>query len=455
MDIRRSLVAGAVLPLADRIRGTTFLQKTKFLRESQWWDREQLIELQESKLQSLLTHAYNHVPYYKRIFKERNLQPSDIKTLDDLVKLPTLTKSQVRKHKHELIADNYSQKMLKPGRTGGSTGEPLQFFNDANALSWAWGAMNRYYEWTGMKLGEGRFDIGGGSLGGFLKKGTKKDILSKTLRRIQKIEFYPIFELDSNMAMRISFNAKKMNIRVVRGYPSGLYILARFALSQNLDFEGVKIVQSTSERLYPEQRETIESGLSADVYDQYGAGEILSIAAQCEKKGAYHVFDEHALVENERTVTGKDGRVPAIITDLDNFAMPFIRYELGDVLNFHGAGCSCGRGLSSIGKIEGRTHDFLSTTDGRPIPGEFIPHLFQKAQGFDRYFVHQFSGYEIEVSIVRNEHYSDSEIQKLIELMKEILGNDMQINFAPVEKIELSPTGKLSFIKSDVKPLFG
>jgi phenylacetate-CoA ligase len=431
------------------------MEKTKFLRESQWWDKEQILELQELKLQRLLSHAFQHVPYYQRIFKERNLQPQDIKSLEDLSKLPVLTKSQVRNCKQELIADNQTHRMLKPGRTGGSTGEPLQFFNDTNSLSWAWGAMNRYYEWTGMQIGDGRFDIGGGSLGGYLSKGTIRDVLSKTLKRIQKIEFYPIFDLDLKMAQQISQNAKRLGTHVIRGYPSGLYILAKFALTESLDFESIKIIQSTSERLYPEQRETIESGLSADVFDQYGAGEILSIAAQCEEKRAYHVFDEHVIVENESTLNGTDGRVPAVLTDLDNYAMPFIRYELGDVLNFNDARCTCGRGLSTIGKIEGRTHDFLSAIDGRPIPGEFIPHLFQKVRGFDRYFIHQTSESEIQVKIVRNEHYDDVEVRRLTELMKETLGTDMRIHFESVERIELSPTGKLSFIKSEVTPVFG
>jgi len=454
VDIRRTLVSQVVLPIADIIRGTSFVEKTKFLCDSQWWNQEEIRDFQEEKLRRLVSHAYDHVPYYRRIFKERNLHPSDIKNVEDLTKLPVLRKPQVRKFKHELLASNYTPRMRRSDRTGGSTGEPLQFYNDANTLSWAWGAMNRYYLWTGMKLGEGRFEIGGGSLGGFLKKGTVKDILSNTLKRIQKIQFYPIFDLDLNMAKQISDNARKLGIRIFRGYPSGLYVLAKYALSEGLDFTGVKIIQSTSELLYADLRTTIESGLSADVFDQYGAAEILSIAAQCERKKAYHVFDEHVIVENEKMLDSKNGRVPAILTDLDNFAMPFIRYEIGDVLNFNNSSCKCGRGLSTIGKVEGRTHDFLSTTDGRPIAGEFIPHLFQKVQGFDRYFVHQVSESEIKVEVVKNVQYSESEVFELIKMMKRTLGSDMKIDFVPVEKIDPSSTGKLSFIKSDVSPLF-
>ena len=451
---RELMVSRILFPLSDIYRGTSVMKKTRFLQKSQWWDAEKLQSFQLEKLQALVAHAYQNVPYYRRLFSQRGIAPSDIKDLADLAKIPVLTKSDVRQFKEELVAINYRGEELLSGRTGGSTGEPLQFFNDRNTVSWAWGAMNRYYEWTGMRIGEGRFDIGGGSLGGFLSKGLARDTLRSIQRWLQKGAFYPVFSLDKAMAREIAESAKARGIRVFRGYPSGLYVLAKYAEAEGLDFKDVRIIQSTSERVYPHQREVIESNLTADMYDQYGAAEILSIAAQCEKKKAYHVFDEHVIVEDDRTLSSTNGRVPAIITDLDNFAMPFIRYEVGDILNFKGASCTCGRGLSVIGKVEGRTHDFLTATDGRPIAGEFIPHLFQKVRGFDRYFIHQVSRAEIVVSIVANEDYNVSEIDELARLMKEHLGQDMEIRFESVDRIGLSSTGKLQFIKSEVEPVF-
>jgi phenylacetate-CoA ligase len=256
------------------------------------------------------------------------------------------------------------------------------------------------------------------------------------------------------MAAEIAARSKMHKIRTLRGYPSAIYILAKYAESASLDFEHLEIVQSTSELLFPEQRETIEKQLTADVYDQYGSAEILSIAAQCEKKEAYHAFEEHVIIEDP-VIQGRNGeRVPAIITDLDNLAMPFIRYELGDVLNFVDPSCSCDRGLMKISKIEGRTHDFLTTTEGRPIPGEFIPHLFQKVIGFDRYFVHQLSMTEVTVDVVKNEKFNLKEIDDLARQMREILGSEIKIEFQPVEEIKPSPTGKIFFIKSEVEPTF-
>ncbi len=183
--MRVPFVARVVLPFADRIRGTSTLEKTQFLQKSQWWNREELDSFRFRKLKQLIDHAYRNVPYYHQLFKKENIEPSDIRKVEDLTKIPKLTKSDVRKYKSDLVARNISRKTLRTGRTGGSTGEPLQLYNDTNTLSWAWAAMNRYYIWTGMRLGEGRVDLGGGSLGGYLSKGGMKQALSSILRKIQ------------------------------------------------------------------------------------------------------------------------------------------------------------------------------------------------------------------------------------------------------------------------------
>ena len=454
LTLRHSIIAKTVLPLAERIRGTSALQKAKFLERSQWWDIPRIKEFQLGKMRALISHAYQNVPYYHRIFKERGLLPSDIKELSDVAKIPILTKQDVRKFKTELMATNFDSSALRSSRTGGSTGEPLQLYNDTNTLSWAWGAMYRYYQWTGMRLGEGRIDLGGGSLGGYLSKGGVKQVLSSILRKIQRNSFFPSFELDAEMAQEICNSSKKQNIRTLRGYPSGIYLLAKYAESMNLDFGHLQIIQSTSERLYPEQRATIEKNLTAKVFDQYGAGEILSIAAQCDRNEAYHVFEEHAFVEGPDFLGKNSNRVPAIVTDLDNYAMPFIRYNLEDILNFENASCSCERNLLKIAKVEGRTHDFLTATNGRLVAGEFIPHLFQKVKGFDRYYVHQLTTSEIHLKIVKNKNFNPKEIDDLIKQMQDILGSDMKIDVHEVEEIKPSPTGKIFFIKSDVEPIF-
>lgn len=454
MPLRESIIAKTALPLADRLRGTSSIEKARFMENSQWWDRSKIDEYRFTKLRGLVSHAYENVPYYRRIFKEKGLEPSNIKNLEDISKLPILSKQDVRRCKTELLASGIDKSKIRTGRTGGSTGEPIQFYNDTNTLSWAWGAMYRYYQWTGMRFGEGRIDLGGGSLGGYLSKGGMKQALSTILRKVQRNPFFPSFELDAEMALEICNLSNKYKIRVLRGYPSGIYLLAKYAESMNLDFSQLKIVQSTSELLFPQQRTTIERHLTADVYDQYGSAEILSIASQCDKKQAYHVFEEHVIAEDPKLLGKTSDRVSAIITDLDNYAMPFIRYELGDILNFRDASCSCERCLLKIAKVEGRTHDFLTSTDGRPVPGEFIPHLYQKVVGFDQYFVHQVSTYEIEVRIVKNEYFNQKEIDALIRQMQEILGADMKIVFQEVEEIEKSPTGKIFFIKSEVEPTF-
>ena len=149
-------------------------------------------------------------------------------------------------------------------------------------------------------------------------------------------------------------------------------------------------------------------------------------------------------------------RSPAIVTNLDNYFMPFIRYDIGDMLLTSDTHCSCGRHLSTIDQIEGRTHDYLVASDGRLIPGEFIPHLFQKAEGFTRYFVHQVSTDEVIVRVVPNERYSEDETQSISKVLKSHLGGNVSVTFEIVEEESLpsSRSGKLFFVKSEVKAQF-
>ena len=163
--------------------------------------------------------------------------------------------------------------------------------------------------------------------------------------------------------------------------------------------------------------------------------------------------DEHVVVERPQD-DAKSKIIPARITDLDNYAMPFIRYENGDVLDFTSTTCDCGRGLATLCKVLGRTHDFLVATDNRPIPGEIIPHAFQKVIGFDRYFVHQKTRRLIEIQIIENEDSSEKEIEELKKVLRGVLGEDMEIEFIQVEHIETPDSGKLIFIKSDIHPTF-
>lgn len=437
---------------SDMMHGTNTLLKYARLKSSQWWSPEKIRKLQVKKLRRLLSHAYATVPYYRRRFDDAAITPSDVEKPEDIEQIPLLTKEEVRHHKEDLVSRAFSKNSLILGHTGGSTGMPIQLYRDTNSAGWASACMLRFEEWIGLRLGEPRITIGGGSLGGILRDEDRVSILTRIRDDVEGRYFIQAFELDKKSIMKISQVVHSRGIRVARGYPSALSILADFSKENPTQLGKIEKCITTAEKLFGFQRNDIEEGLRANVYDQYGSGEIYSIANQCEYRDLYHVNDEHVLVESVQTGFNRSGMVPAIITDLDNYAMPLIRYDLGDILEISERKCACGRSLSTIEHIKGRTYDFLVSTDERLVPGVFIPHLFRKSRGFDRFYAYQPAIGELEVRIVPNENFDRNELNTLSKHIKSFLGEDMLVTFRSIAESELPQvrSGKLFFVKSDV-----
>lgn len=151
-------------PIGEAFLGTRMLKYLKELEETQWWSPAQLQELQNRKLRALVEHAYENVPYYHRLFKDRGLTDKDIQTVEDLQKLPILTKDIIRQNLSDLIARDSNRRRPFLNATSGSTGEPLKFYIDMEVTSISWAVMFRGWEWAGYELGDKRATIAGSSL---------------------------------------------------------------------------------------------------------------------------------------------------------------------------------------------------------------------------------------------------------------------------------------------------
>ncbi|MBD3407683.1 MAG: hypothetical protein GF411_16315 [Candidatus Lokiarchaeota archaeon] len=448
------LLTKAIYRFSDLYHGTGMKEKTNFLLKSQWWSLDKLREFQLQKLKKLVKHAYTHVPYYQKAFRNAGIVPSDIKELQDLEKIPILTKDDVRKYARSIISRNAQQRDRIKGHTGGSTGLPIQLYRDRNTEAWATACMRRFYSWIGMELGESVMTVAGGSLGGILRKRNLRTMITELRDRIEGRFFIQAFSLDDKQISKIESILEKNPIRILRGYPSALWILSRFAMKNHKILKQFEIAITTAERLYDFQRSDIEEGLAVDVFDQYGSGEIYSIANQCEEKELYHINDEHLIVETKSLGFDRPELTPAIVTNLDNYTMPFIRYDLGDIVRNTSRSCKCGRKLTTLESVVGRTYDFVVSTDGKLLPGVFIPHIFRKVQGFDRFYAHQPSIELLQIKIVPNEQFKEKELDDLETAMKEFLGESVTIEFEEVEESELPQTrsGKLVFVRSEIAP---
>ena len=312
------------------------------LNESQWLDREELDRLQLDKLSRVIQHAYLHVPYYREQLREAGIQPSDIQSLDDLSRLPMLEKQTLRSDLASLMSDNHDPKKVLRIATSGSTGEPLITYADKYQLEVRFASTLRALEWTGWRFGDKQARLWHQTLGMSASQVVRERIDSWFMRRI----FVPAFEITPQNIESFVGLIRKHDPVVVDGYAESLNFLASYVSTGRSPGFSPKAVMSSAQALPDATRNTIEAGFDTRVYDKYGSREFSGIAYQCGHSADHHVMDEsyivELLVDGRPARPGEIGEV--VITDLNNFSVPLIRYRIGDlaVASEATSPCPCG-----------------------------------------------------------------------------------------------------------------
>ena len=423
-------------------KGTSVQKNLAFLNKSQWWKPEQLEELQNKKLRALIRHAYKNVPYYHRIFKENNLKPDDIKTKDDLEKLPFLTKDIIRKNLSDLLAKNLPKSQFMERHSSGSTGEPLKYYISKKSYSYGWAQTFRCWGWAKYMLGDPYVKI---------SLNPRKNLMKKLQDRLMNCTYIYASDINENTINDFLDKIKKSKVRIIRGYASSMYVLAKYLENiENPDIE-LDAIMTTGDNLFPHYRKAIETQFNCKVFDGYG-GESTPIAFECEKHNGYHLCDETVIVEFLRkdryASSGELGEI--VFTSLDNYAMPFIRYKINDIGVPSDESCPCGRGLSSIKSIEGRDTDIVVTPDGRFLVVHFFTILFEYIEGVDQFQVIQDTVNKLKIKIVRNNKFRDNDLAYIKNEIEKHTGEDMSIKIKFVESIPQTRSGKRRFVISKV-----
>ena len=364
-----------LLPIADMVMSRGVSKEWKLMREAEHYSEQQLQDLQNRRLQKLIQHCYTNVPYYRNLFKSLSLTPDDIKTREDLRKLPVLTKQMIRDHYDELVAENIAEYKSMNGSTGGSTGTPLKFKKDVQTWNMAWASSFRAWEWYGYHLGEKMFTLGGNSLVKKTKGVSAKEIFDRVIMRNLKRSSS---EVDDE-AMRNHYEAfMRYKPVAMRGYASSLVIFARYIEKNRLPLHQLKLVLTTGEMLMPDYRDTIERVFNCRVYDGYGAGDGGIASHECLLQHGLHLSEERCIVE----ITDKEGNVLpdgqtgyVCTTDLGNYAFPFLRYHVGDMAYIQPGKCACGRVSRVLGQVMGRAGKLLYNKQGVPISPTMLPFM--------------------------------------------------------------------------------
>ena len=428
--------------------GKVFWDTYNFLQESQWWSKEKLEEYQMEQLTKLLNHAYKNVPYYTKVFNERGLKPKSIQCLEDLRKLPHLTKEIVRNNLDDLIAQNYSKLKLQYYTTGGSAGIPLRSYHEKGVSS----AKELAFMLTQWNRVGFKFDSRCVVLRGNIVKSAAKG------------KFWEYDPINKNLILS-SYHLTDENIpeyiKRIRGfkpdfiqaYPSVITILAKFMKEHNIEpFPSVMALLCGSESLYTWQRKLLEEVFQCRVYSWYGHSEQAVLAGECEKSIHYHIFPEYGFVElidkNGDLVIIEDELGEIVATSFSNFICPLIRYRTMDSAMLTNTKCECGRNYPLIKKIEGRLQDFVVTKDKRYITLTAL--IF--AQHFDSFFrikemqIIQEKEGEIKVKIIKSSQYSDKDEDEIISKIGKAVGYGLNIKFDYVDYIARTNSGKHRFL---------
>jgi len=440
MTLNNFIAENIFLPLGDFLSGNKVSKYLKFLLKSQYWTQEQIENYQNIRLRKLIEYAYNNVPFYKSIFKQNKLSVDDIKTKNDLAKLPILTKKIIRAAGSEIQSINFPKNMTINSGSSGSTGEPLFFLLSKEAYSLNLAANLRGWYWMGFKLGDKYIKISQNPRINKLKN--IQDIVSRN----KYLSINPM--VDSNFKYILDI-IEKYKPKVIRSYPDPLFFLAEYK-EKHKEYKYVpSSITTTGNTLFPETREFIEKVFNCPVFDAYSCEGTPNVF-ECSTHDFYHITDEYAITEvldeNNNIINNGIGRL--ISTDLWNFAQPFIRYDTQDIVEVSSVPCKCGRNLKRIKRILGRDNDIIIAPNGRKFIVHNFTGFFQRDDKHLKRSIESFQvrkkGNIITILLIVNDNYDKS----VNEYIRNYWANEMNMNVVikEVDEIPLTKSGKRRFI---------
>jgi phenylacetate-CoA ligase len=415
------------------------------IHKTQWLSNEEIHDYQAWKLKRLITHAYNNVPYYKDLMLKSGLAPKDINSIEDIKRLPILTKQIIKETNSKIKSTDFKKRNVLEASTSGTTGTPLIYYRDANSRIWQEAAKLRGWLWARYKIGNTIVTSGSEQ---------SPSLLGKIRLKFTNAYEYPTYAKENEI---ISYfrQIMKLNPFCLIGQASNLYRIAKLLEKNEVNGIHFPLIFSTAEMLYDYQREFLQNQFNSQVYDYYGCNEIGSLAYECEHKNK-HITDEHVIMEvidsRSNSVIGKPGEL--VITDLDNYAMPFIRYQLGDVGTVTNEKCTCGRGLNLLKHVDGRTQDFIKTLDGNYVSSIFFPSHFRGLKGIEQYQIIQSDLHKITLKVVKNQFFIGKELEDMICVIKEVIGDAVSITIEECDYILLTKHGKTRLVISHLPTEF-
>lgn len=446
MSAYTRLVSGVLFPLQERLKRHDTVRVRRDLERTQWWTPEQLRDLQLSRLRRLLSQA-SEVPYYRDLFRTLNFDPMDIRSLDDLCRLPFLTKAIIRTNSAAMA---HPQAVgLGRSSTGGSSGEPLVFGIGRARVSHDVAAKWRATRWWGVDIGDEEVVVWASpiELGAQDHARKWRDLLFRSW-------LLPAFDMSDRKLDEFLATLQRRRPKMLFGYPSALALVARHAQRHGASMAdlGVRVAFTTGERLYDEQRTAIEQVFNCPVANGYGGRDAGFIAHQCPQ-GGLHLTAEDIVVElvdpeGRPVAPGTAGEV--VVTHLASQDFPFIRYRTGDVAVFDQRSCNCGRGLPLLGEVQGRSNDFVVAANGTRLQSAALTYVLRDLPGIEAFKIIQETRQLVRLQLVVDSSFPPQGDAHIASGFRGRLGDQVDVQVEHVSHIAPEKSGKYRYIISHV-----
>ena len=412
--------------------------------------RESIESFRDARVRKMVRHAYANVPYYRSLFDEHCVRPSQIRGADDLHLIPVSTRSMIQEASiKDRLARGVNEPRLLVRKTTGSTGQCLVV-----KRTWAEEQVLNFFRWRAIRAyGLRRTDVIG-----VPRVRVPKDPNDIQLPRklADAVRFYRKAIVDLRSTTDDVGKLHSMRSQVIMGWPTVLSEMApRWATLRETSGESnpVRFVITGGEVLTPAARAQIESGFDAPVRDMYGAHEFSLVAWQCAVTGLYHLSDEthyaEVLREGVHAAPGESGEL--IVTGLHSFAMPFIRYKLGDVVVQGDGPCTCGSPFTTIAQVKGRAADFLMLPNGKRVhPQDLARESFFAAPWIRQLQVVQEEIGRFRLLVVPQRPPSDEEVAAIRPALVDFIG-DVRFEVTLVDRIDRDNDSKFRVYRSEVR----
>lgn len=430
-------------PLWDLKDKSKKLSHWKELEEWQWWSRAAISRLQLERLSALVRHAGKSSPFYRDLFKAHGFDSENLSSLLPFQQLPVTTKTDIRNNTDRFISATSRKEELLAAKTGGSTGVSLNLYFDEQCQQMRNSAQLMADRWAGWELGMKKAAVWGNPpVPATLKQKFRHHLLDRTI-------YLDTMDLNEQSMGEFVELWRKERPGAVFGHAHSIYLFARYLLDKDIKTLRPKAIVATSMMLLDHERRAIEEAFDCAVTNRYGCEEVGLIACECEQHNGMHLNLPHVYVEfldenNEPVKAGEPGKI--VLTDLNNYAMPLIRYRVEDVGVPSDRECGCGRGLPLMERLEGRVADFLVKPDGGRVAGiSLVERTLTKVPGVEQMQLVQESLDRIEINRVKGKDYGSQTDEALIREFREVFDSSVTLVINDVDWIAQEVSGKYRF----------